>query len=414
MKHVIRWFLLMTLVFGLSAAQAEDVPPTACLIVAPLSAEEAANLPGTPTWQGWQDVTPAIVREQTDWRIVKLDLQYSYLLQGDQYYPLCSMWGGWGVTSALPWDYDDNGVLDLLYTYSWGSGLHRSHVTVFDMDVKDHIDLDGWLEDAALGLMNEDGSIPVFDCAVTSSGSQPILLQPTALTGHVRRVNGHPEYVSLNPFSNPFSYAGITAFHPVAPDLPVDNDTHLSELPPVSLAELDAVFGETRALRMLDSRDGANILSIDELQQRFPSVVMRQCADEQWYLAFPVEEGGSYIVFCANTDFLVDFDIEVHASNILCSGATWLRDLPDAAACDALIPRQSTAEDLLALTPAAAFAQGIYTRKTSWTPLSDGSWLHVNYVSSEDGLLVTDTAIVPAEKAAHFTMMTTILPQDLP
>lgn len=414
MKHVIRWFLLMTLIFSLSAAQAEDVPPTACLFVAQLSAEEAANLPGTPTWQGWQDVTPAIVREQTDWRIVKLDLQYSYLLQGDQYYPLCTMWGGWGVTSALPWDYDDNGVLDLLYTYSWGSGLHRSHVTVFDMDVKDHIDLDGWLEDAALGLMNEDGSIPVFDCAVTSSGSQPILLQPTALTGHVRRVNGHPEYVSLTPFSDAFSDAVITAFHPVAPDLPVDNDTHLSELPPVSLAELDAVFGETRALRMLDSRDGANILSIDELQQRFPSVVMRQCADEQWYLAFPVEEGGSYIVFCANTDSLVDFDIEVHASNILYSGAIWLRDLPDAAACDALIPRQSTAEDLLALTPAAAFAQGIYTRKTSWTPLSDGSWLHVIYVSSEDGLLVTDTAIVPAEKAAHFTMMTTILPQDLP
>lgn len=79
------------------------------------------------------EITPEAVSEVTDWRIFTVEKQYSFLLADGEVHTLCGYWGGWGVTSALPWDYDGNGVLDLLYTYSWGSGIHRSHVAIFDM-----------------------------------------------------------------------------------------------------------------------------------------------------------------------------------------------------------------------------------------------------------------------------------------
>ena len=85
------------------------------------------------------EITPAAVSEETDWRIFTLQNQYSFMLAGGEVHTLCCYWGGWGVTSALPWDYDKNGVIDLLYTYSWGSGMHRSHVSLFDMTAKKEI-----------------------------------------------------------------------------------------------------------------------------------------------------------------------------------------------------------------------------------------------------------------------------------
>jgi len=87
------------------------------------------------------EITPKAVSDETDWRMFTLQSQYSFLLAGGEVHILCNYWGGWGVTSAVPWDYDDNGVLDLLYTYSWGSGIHRSHVAVFDMTTRQEIGL---------------------------------------------------------------------------------------------------------------------------------------------------------------------------------------------------------------------------------------------------------------------------------
>lgn len=87
------------------------------------------------------EITPKAVSDTTDWRLFTLQRQYSFLLADGEVYILCNDWGGWGVTSAVPWDYDGNGVTDLLYTYSWGSGLHRSHVSVFDMTTRQEIRL---------------------------------------------------------------------------------------------------------------------------------------------------------------------------------------------------------------------------------------------------------------------------------
>ena len=80
-----------------------------------------------------RDVTPEEVLETTGCHIFKdPDSCESYLADGERCSVLGTGFGGYGFTSAVPWDYDENGTVDLLYTYSWGSGMHRSHLSLFD------------------------------------------------------------------------------------------------------------------------------------------------------------------------------------------------------------------------------------------------------------------------------------------
>ena len=80
-----------------------------------------------------RDMTPEEVLETTGCRIFKdPDSCEFYLADGERCSVLGTGFGGYGFTSAVPWDYDGNGTVDLLYTYSWGSGMHRSHLSLFD------------------------------------------------------------------------------------------------------------------------------------------------------------------------------------------------------------------------------------------------------------------------------------------
>ena len=36
----------------------------------------------------------------------------------------------------MPWDYDEDGTMDLLIASSWGSGFHRSEISVFNVKTK--------------------------------------------------------------------------------------------------------------------------------------------------------------------------------------------------------------------------------------------------------------------------------------
>ena len=44
---------------------------------------------------------------------------------------LGTSFGGWGVTQMCVTDLDSNGSPELTYVYSWGSGLHRSHIAAY-------------------------------------------------------------------------------------------------------------------------------------------------------------------------------------------------------------------------------------------------------------------------------------------
>ncbi len=79
-----------------------------------------------------EDVTPKAVSEAMDCRIYKdPESCRTFLLDGKKTEVLCYP-GGYGFTNGVAWDYDGNGVQDLLFTGSEGSGIHRSYLALFD------------------------------------------------------------------------------------------------------------------------------------------------------------------------------------------------------------------------------------------------------------------------------------------
>ncbi|MAE28289.1 MAG: hypothetical protein QF724_02650 [Planctomycetota bacterium] len=54
-----------------------------------------------------------------------------WVLDGEELVPIGNCFGGHGLLSVLGADLDGDGVQELLYTASWGSGIHRSEVGVY-------------------------------------------------------------------------------------------------------------------------------------------------------------------------------------------------------------------------------------------------------------------------------------------
>ena len=86
------------------------------------------------------NVTPLSVATQTNIKIFKFsDSCVSLALIDGEVYSICESFGGYGFVNAVPWDYDEDGNLDLLVASSWGSGLHRSIISVFNTTTKESI-----------------------------------------------------------------------------------------------------------------------------------------------------------------------------------------------------------------------------------------------------------------------------------
>ncbi|MEV5029247.1 M56 family metallopeptidase [Paenibacillus sp. LPE1-1-1.1] len=116
------------------------------------------------------NITPASIVENSDYRIFKYDKSSaSFLLYGGEVYPLGEWFGGLGVTSMALADMDSDGVSELYFTYSWGSGLHRSHAAYFNPSAKGivilpytHLNEDMTLVD------NRDGSLSLYEAAISN------------------------------------------------------------------------------------------------------------------------------------------------------------------------------------------------------------------------------------------------------
>ena len=84
------------------------------------------------------NVTPLSVANETDIKIFKFsDSCASFALIDGGVYEICTSFGGFGFVNAVPWDYDEDGNLDLLIASSWGSGMYRSEISVFNTKTKE-------------------------------------------------------------------------------------------------------------------------------------------------------------------------------------------------------------------------------------------------------------------------------------
>lgn len=83
------------------------------------------------------NVTPSAVSMSTDIKIFKFsDSCVSLALIDCEVFEICPSFGGYGFFNAVPWDYDEDGTTDLLIASSWGSGMHRSEISVFNAKTK--------------------------------------------------------------------------------------------------------------------------------------------------------------------------------------------------------------------------------------------------------------------------------------
>lgn len=84
------------------------------------------------------NVTTTAVAEQTGIGIFKSASSCMTLALIDgEVYELCESFGGYGFHNAVPCDFDGDGNLDLLVAASWGSGYHRTEISVFNTQTKE-------------------------------------------------------------------------------------------------------------------------------------------------------------------------------------------------------------------------------------------------------------------------------------
>ncbi len=110
----------------------------------------------------WYNVTPDAIKEEIGIQIFKNDRWYSSVALIDgKTYQLGEYFGGTGFMSGVPCDFDNDGVKDILFTSSWGSGIHRTEVNVFNMATKETTFLkDYWHKDVMVAL--QDGEYKLF------------------------------------------------------------------------------------------------------------------------------------------------------------------------------------------------------------------------------------------------------------
>ena len=81
----------------------------------------------------WVDITPDDVYERIGCQVFKDGVNcQSFLAYQGEIYDLPGFFGGFGISSLHACDFYNSGSYDLIYATSWGSGLHRSEIWIFD------------------------------------------------------------------------------------------------------------------------------------------------------------------------------------------------------------------------------------------------------------------------------------------
>lgn len=93
----------------------------------------------------------------------------TYLIYDNKVYPIGSAFGGYGITEFA---YINDSNQDMLYfIYSWGSGIHRSHIGAFNFNTKEITDYGGLIEgfqgnDIAFCLSKDNKTLGICEAEI--------------------------------------------------------------------------------------------------------------------------------------------------------------------------------------------------------------------------------------------------------
>jgi len=145
------------------------------------------------------NITPDYIQENSDYLIFKYDTSCaSFLLYEGKIYPLGEWFGGLGVTSMALADLDGDQKQELYFTYSWGSGLHRSHAAYFDPYAKKVVIFNyTHLNKDMIITENDNGRLSLYNAAINKMDSfVNFEIEKTNFITDVVYENGQ---ISLNP-----------------------------------------------------------------------------------------------------------------------------------------------------------------------------------------------------------------------
>lgn len=116
------------------------------------------------------NITPQSISENSEYSIFKYDKSAaSFLLYKGVVYPLGEWFGGLGVSSMALADLDNDGDSELYFTYSWGSGLHRSHAAYFNPSTKEIVTLPYTKMNKDMTLVDHgDGSLSLYGADISN------------------------------------------------------------------------------------------------------------------------------------------------------------------------------------------------------------------------------------------------------
>lgn len=109
------------------------------------------------------NITPSFITDNSDFSIFKYNKSTeSFIMYDGEIYNIGVCFGGYGITSMALADLDKDNQYELYYTFSWGSGLHRSQIGYFNPTSKEVTIFDYSLLDYDMMLtVNESGNLCV-------------------------------------------------------------------------------------------------------------------------------------------------------------------------------------------------------------------------------------------------------------
>jgi hypothetical protein len=125
------------------------------------------------------DITPKNIKEEIGCQIFKVNYTCeTYIVNKSKVYAIGLGFGGYGVVNIESCDFDNDGHKDLIYTFSWGSGLHRSHIGIFNFakETEEWLNFQQMNEDIVLQKVS-DTNFNVYIAKVSSENLDFIHLE---------------------------------------------------------------------------------------------------------------------------------------------------------------------------------------------------------------------------------------------
>ncbi len=135
--------------------------------------KEGLNLPSGSRYMDGTcyNITPKFISQNFQYQIFKYEhSRASFLLYEDEVYPLGFGIGNFGITSMELADINGDGMPELYFAFSFGSGMHRAQSGYFDPAAKQttHFEYVHLKSDDLMFARNNDGGLSLYRAAVNS------------------------------------------------------------------------------------------------------------------------------------------------------------------------------------------------------------------------------------------------------